>query len=178
MTAHPLFCQKSTRNAVMSLAAVLQKQKQFIHVFNRFLGLQLYYKVNSESQSAKKTSSSKSFMLLSCFPKEMMNAPCLRLLPPSEYSERIIDVSDAAQIKCTRSHVPTPDVLFKKIWIHSTSSPDAPELAPNQSHVWVSHCSSEKKAETEHASTELADKTNHVRTTSGITICEALCGYQ
>jgi hypothetical protein len=114
MTAHPLFCQKSTRNAVMSLAAVLQKQKQFIHVFNRFLGLQLYYKVNSESQSAKKTSSSKSFMLLSCYQKEMMNAPCLRLLPPSEYSERIIDVSDAAQIKCTRSHVPTPDVLFKR----------------------------------------------------------------
>jgi hypothetical protein len=29
----------------MSLAAILQKQKQFIHVFNRFLGLQLYHKL-------------------------------------------------------------------------------------------------------------------------------------
>jgi hypothetical protein len=43
MSARPLLYQKTTRHAVMSLAAVLQKQKQFVHVSHRFLGLQHHY---------------------------------------------------------------------------------------------------------------------------------------
>jgi hypothetical protein len=53
-------------------------------------------------------------MLLSCYQNTIVCHQCLRLLPPSEYSGGTMDVSDAAQIKCTRSHIPTPDMGFGK----------------------------------------------------------------
>jgi hypothetical protein len=43
MSARPLLYQKITRHAVMFLAAFLQKQKLFVHVAHRFLGLQHHY---------------------------------------------------------------------------------------------------------------------------------------
>lgn len=128
MSARPfLYQKKNIDDVIMSLASFLQKQKQYGHVAHRFLGLQHYYKTRSRIAVRKRISSFKPQMPLSCYQNTIVDRRCLRLLPP-EYPGEIMDVSDAAQIKCARSHIPTPDVLSKKYRL----IPPALPLLPNQ----------------------------------------------